>query len=200
MEIEQNNNQNKNKWIWIGLGAVLLICCCAAIAAGLVFRQIGQRVEEGMKTDPEGAAQAAHEIVDYTLPRGYQEQMSMNIMFYSFVVIAPESSGAGRPTIMLAQFQAGMDQEQMKQQLQQSAEQQYGRNGMEMRLVEVRETTIRGEETEVVIYEGTDENGYSMRQLITAFPGKDGNAMLMIMGDPEYWNENEINQFIESIH
>jgi hypothetical protein len=36
--------------------------------------------------------------------------------------------------------------------------------------------------------------------LVTAFPGKDGNAMLMIMGAPEYWNGNEINQFIESIH
>jgi hypothetical protein len=66
--------------------------------------------------------------------------------------------------------------------------------------VEVKEMTIRGEDTKVVIYEGTDEDGHILRQLVTAFPGKDGNAMLMIMGAPEYWNGNEINQFIESIH
>ena len=198
MTIEQGSNNNR--WIWIGLGAAILFCCCAVIVAGLVFGQIGQRVQEGMKTDPESAAQAAHVIADYTLPRGYQEQMAMDILFYSFVVIAPESEGAGRPIIMLAQFQAGMDQDQMQQQLQQSAEQQYGRNGLEMRLVEVKEITIRGEETEVVIYEGTDDEGRTLRQLVTAFPGKDGSAMLMIMGAPEYWNENEINQFIESIH
>lgn len=198
MEAEQSNN--KNKWIWIGLGAAVLFCCGTVLVAGLVFGKIGQTVQRGMKTDPEGASQAAHEIADYTLPDGYQEQMAMDIMFYSFVVISPEQTGSGGPTIMLAQFQAGVDQEQMRQQLQQSAEQQYGRNGLEMKLVEVKEMTIRGEETEVVTYEGTDNEGRTLRQLVTAFPGKDGNAMLMIMGSPEDWNDDEINQFIESIH
>jgi hypothetical protein len=198
MEAEQGNNPNK--WIWIGLGAAVLFCCGTVLVAGLVFGKIGQSVQKGMKTDPESASQAAHEIADYTLPSGYQEQMAMDIIFYSFVLIAPESEGSGSPMIILAQFQAGMDQEQMQQQLQQSAEQQFGRNGLEMKLVEVKEMTIRGEDTKVVIYEGTDEDGHILRQLVTAFPGKDGNAMLMIMGAPEYWNGNEINQFIESIH
>ena len=53
---------------------------------------------------------------------------------------------------------------------------------------------------DVAIYEGTDANGSTMRQLLTTFPGKNGTAMLMIMGSPTYWNEEEINQFIESIH
>ena len=60
--------------------------------------------------------------------------------------------------------------------------------------------TIRGEDVEVTTYEGTDNNGFTMRQLITTFPGKDGTAMLMVMGAAQAWNEQEINKFVESIH
>jgi hypothetical protein len=60
--------------------------------------------------------------------------------------------------------------------------------------------TIRGEEVEVVTYEGADESGNTMRQVITTFPGKNGTAMLMIMGDPQNWDKEEIDTFIESIH
>lgn len=198
-----NEPGNKNKWIWIGLGAALLFCCCAVLAAYLVFRQAGQTLQDGMKTDPESAAQAAHKIADYDLPPGYQEQMSMDILFYSFVVIAPDTDTqpTTSPLIMLAQFsQTGMDREQMEQQLRQAFEQQSGQRGADMQVVEVKNMVIRGEEVEVTIFEGTDTDGYVMRQLITSFPGKDGTAMLMIMGSPSAWDDNMIDDFIESIH
>jgi len=197
-----NEPGNKNKWIWIGLGAALLFCCGAALVAFLVFRQAGQKIQEGMKTDTESAAKAAHQIADYDLPPGYQEQMSMDILFYSFAVIAPEgTSQSTSPTIMLAQFsQAGVNREQMEQQLRQSFEQQYGRGGADMQVVEVKKMVIRGEEVDVTIFEGTDSKGYVMRQLITSFPGKNGTAMLMVMGSPSTWDDKLIDDFIESIH
>lgn len=197
-----NEPGNKNKWIWIGLGAALLFCCCAVVAAILVFRQAGKTIEDGMKTDPESAAQAARKIADYDLPPGYQEQMSMDIMFYSFVIIAPDTDAQATtsPIIMLAQFsQAGMDRQQMEQQLRQAFEQQSGQRGADMQVVEVKNMVIRGEEVEVTIFEGTDTNGYVVRQLITSFPGKDGTAMLMIMGSPSAWDDKVIDDFIESI-
>jgi hypothetical protein len=200
-----NQNQpatNKNKWIWIGLGAAAIFCCGAVLVAGLVFWQAGKKLQEGMKTDPEAAAEAAHQIVDYDLPEGYQEQVAMEILFYSFVVIAPEGSSgmSNGPVFMLAQFQSGMvNQEQMEQQLRQSLEQQAGNRGLDMELVKAEEKTIRGEETQVVTYEGTDENGNVFRQVITSFPGKDGTAMLMIMGPTELWDQDKVDAFIESI-
>lgn len=201
MTVNEQGNKN-TKWIWIGLGGAALFCLCAVVVAGFVINRVGQQVKEGFKTDPESAANAAHEIVDsYELPEGYSEQMAMNIMLYSFVMIAPDPSniGNGGPIIMLAQFQAGVDQEQMEQQLRQSFEQQAGNRGMDMRLVEVKKATIRGDETEIAIYEGSDQNGNSARQLITTFPGKNGNAMLMIMGDAREWDQDMIDDFIESI-
>jgi hypothetical protein len=197
---EQGTGSNNNKWIWIGLGAAVLLCCCAVIVAGLVFQQMGKKIQEGVKTDPASASKAAHEIVDYTLPDGYQEQMTMNIMIYTFVMITPTSSTTNEPIIMLAQFQAGVDEKQMEQQIRQSFEQQSGRRGMTMELKEVKKMTIRGEERQVAIYEGTDSNGTTMRQLIATFPGKNGTAMLMIMGTPTSWDDSKINKFIESIH
>jgi len=193
---------NNNKWIWIGLGAALLFCACAALVAFLVFRQAGQKIREGVKTDPEAAAKAAHEIVDaYELPAGYREQMAMDIVLYSVVVIAPEAGRAGNaPLIMLAQFsQIGTNRQQMEQQIRQAFEQQSGNRGLDMKLVEVKKMTIRGEEVQVTIFEGTDKNGYVLRQLLTSFPGKNGTAMLMIMGSPSAWDEEAFDDFLKSI-
>ena len=191
MTTTEANNKNKNKWIWIGLGAAVLFCCGTVLVAGLVFWQAGKKIQEGVSADPEAAAEAAHKIIDYDLPEGYQEQMAMEIVFYSFVVIAPEGSSgmSNGPVFMLAQFQSGMvNQEQMEQQLRQSLEQQSSHPGLSMELVKMEEQTIRGEQTQVATYEGTDENGNVLRQVITSFPGKDGTAMLMIMGPAELWD------------
>ncbi|HSB01035.1 MAG TPA: hypothetical protein VLE49_10325 [Anaerolineales bacterium] len=197
-------NKKSNKWIWIGLGGALLFCICAIGVAVFVFGRVGQQVKQGMKTDPEGAAKASHAIADYELPPGYQEQMAMDLFIYTMVFIGPESTGSSsssaQPLIMLAQFKAGADQQQMEQQIRQSFEQQSGQRGFTMKIVETRKMTIRGQEVEVITYEGTNGSGDVMRQLITTFPGKGGTAMLMIMGDPQHWDKEELDKFVESIH
>jgi hypothetical protein len=203
MAVINDQGTKKTNWLWIGLGGAALFCLCAVAVAVFMFYRVGKQVAEGVKEDPESAAKAAHEIVDsYELPAGYQERVAMDIMFYSFVMIGPEdASTTDGPLIMLAQFSSGsgVSQEQMEQQLRQSFEQQAGNRGMNMQLVEVKKMTIRGDETDVAIYEGTDQNGNTVRQLLTSFPGKGGSAMLMVMGDAQDWDQTEIDNFIESI-
>ncbi len=197
-------NKKSNKWIWWALGGAALFCICAVGVAVFLFARVGQQIEKGMKTDPASAAKAGHAIADYTLPPGYQEQMAMDLFIYNMVFIAPSSTGStyssGKPIIMLAQFKAGADQQQMQQQIQQSFEQQSGQRGYSMKVVETKKMTIRGQEVTVITYEGTGENGAVLRQLITSFPGKGGTAMLMIMGEPQQWNKEEIDAFLASIH
>jgi hypothetical protein len=117
-------------------------------------------------------------------------------------MIGPENTETtNQPLIMLAQFDpVGTSQEQMEQQIRQSFEQQAGQRGLDMQLVEVENRIIRGEEVEVTTYEGSDRSGDVVRQLITSFPGKDGIAMLMIMGPAQGWDEQVIDDFIASIH
>lgn len=194
--------KKSNKGLWIGLGAAALFCLCAVAFAAVIFIRMGQQVQEGMKTDPHGAAQAAHAIADYELPEGYQEQFAMDFLTISMVFISPGEMGSfsSRPTIMLSQFKSFVDGEQAREQMRQSVEQQWGRRDLSMNLVERITVNIRGEETDLLIYEGADDSGIAMRQLVTYFPGKDGTAMLMVIGPIETWDEEAIDAFIESIH
>jgi hypothetical protein len=194
--VEEKKN---NRWIWIGVGGAFLFCLCAVAAAVLLFTNVQRQFEQGMKTDPASAAKAAREIADYELPPGYQEESALDFFIYTMVMISDPAT-PGKPLITLAQFQAGVDKEQMEQQLRQAAEQQGGQRGFTMTVVETKTMTIRGVETEVIIYEGTDQDGDVMRQLITTFPSKDGTAMLMIVGNAQSWDQEEIDTFLESIH
>jgi len=199
--VATNAQGNKNNWIWIGLGAAILFCGCAVLVAFLVFRQAGQKIKEGVKTDPQAASEAAHKIADYDLPPGYQEQMSMDVLFYSFVTIAPQTPSSGDAVIMLAQFnQPGLDQKQMEEQFRRSFEQQSGDRQINMKVVKVEKMTIRGDEVEVATYEGANQNGLAMRELITAFPGKTGTAILMVIGSAQAWDQKLIDDYLESIH
>jgi hypothetical protein len=49
----------------------------------------------------------------------------------------------------------------------------------------------------VTTFEGTDDNGFVMRQVLTTFPGKDGTALLMIMGPAQTWDKEEIDQLLD---
>src|SRR5512140_3036628 len=107
--------KKNNKWIWWGVGGAAVFCLCALAVGAFLVMRAGQKVAEGVKTDPESAAKAAHAIADYELPAGYQEQVSMDLFVYTMVLITPESTGTPSPTnkpvIMLAQFKAsGADQ------------------------------------------------------------------------------------------
>jgi hypothetical protein len=194
--------KSSNNRIWIGLGAAVLFCLCAVAFAAVIFIRMGKQFQQGMKADPQAAAETAHKIADYDLPPGYREEFAMNILTTSMVFMSPDApaSFSSGPMIMLAQFRTMGNEAQVKEQMQQSFEQQMGRRNLVMQLVETKKKTIRGEETDVAYYEGTDSNGTAMRQVITTFPGKGGIAMLMITGSAEGWDEEQINAFIESIH
>ena len=193
-----------NKWIWIGLGAATLFCLCAVGVAVLVFMRMGQQFKEGVKTDPQAASEAAHAIADYELPPGYEEKIAMDFFVYTMVMMGPEASttpsSAARPMIMLAQFQMATNQQQMEEQMRRSFEQQSGWRGLKMKVVDVKKMTLRGKEVDVTTFEGTDDNGFVMRQVLATFPGKDGTALLMIMGPAQTWDKEELDQFVESIH
>lgn len=195
---------SKNKWIWIGLAAAAVFCLCAVGTAVLVFMRVGQQFQEGINTDPQGAAEAAHEIADYELPEGYQEQFAMDLLAYSMVMIGRDAieidSSVRAPLIMLSQFGLATDPQQMEEQVRRSLEQQSGYGSLSMKVVEVRTMTIRGEEVDVTTLEGADDHGLVMRQLVATFPGKHGTAMLMIMGPTRYWDKEVIDRFVESIH
>jgi len=192
---------NKNRNIWIAVAVVGVLCLVACGVAFLVFRQVGTQVGEVFNTDPADVSAVSDKIAQYDLPPGYEAQMSMSLFVYDMVVIGSSQTGSSSMMIMLMQFNngAGLDQAQMEEQMRQAFEQQGGQPGMQMKVVETREETIRGEQVIVTISEGASQ-GITLRQWITVFKGNGGPTMLMIQGTTSDWDEELILNFIHSIH
>ena len=193
-----NNSNNKTTWIIVGVVAFL---CLAACGVGfLIFRQIGSQVAEGFKTDPAEVKAVSDKIANFDVPPGYSLQMSMSLFVYDMVAIAPDSPASSSMMIMLMQFNggAGMSREEMQEQMRQAYQQQGGQPGMQMRVVETREETIRGEQVTVTVSEGSSE-GFTYRQWMTVFTGNGGPTVLMIQGATADWDDEMIANFIHSI-
>ena len=193
----------KNKKIWIAFGVVIALCACTALGGYLLLREAGSRFSQAIKTDPAEVGQVGSKIADYTVPAGYVQQMAMSILGYDFVIIAQPNSGDGM-MIMLAGFNnnlsQGYDEKTFQEQMQRSLEQQSGRRGLNMKVVEVKKMTIRGKEVNVTILEGSDDSGVSLRQLIAIFPSKNGMGMVMIQSITDVWDQTVVDQFLQSIH
>jgi len=84
--------------------------------------------------------------------------------------------------------------------MQSSMGQAVSRNGMTITLVDTGSISVRGQTVILYVFEGTDAQGDRIREVVSdVFQGKNGNVMIMIMGDPGHWNQAELNRFLQSI-
>lgn len=189
---------DKNTKIALGLGAAVLFCLCAAGVAYLAFRTVVEKAKEAIVTDPAQVSTVADKIATYDIPEGYEEQMAMDFGLYRIVMLAPDLGN--QPMIMLMSYNAaGVDPEQMQQELQRSLEQQSGQPGISWTTVEERTVTIRGQEVSLIVREGRGDSGFAMRQMVTAFEGENGTVLVMIQGDAASWDDELIDEFLSSI-
>jgi hypothetical protein len=191
---------NKNRNIWIAVAIVGALCLVACGVAFLVLRQVGTKVTDSIKTDPADTQAVSDKIAQFDMPPGYKAQMAMSIIVYDLVAIAPSQTDSNGMFIMMMQFSssANLDQAQMEEQMRQAFEQQGGQPGAQMKVVETREETIRGEQVTVTISEGGSQ-GATLRQWVTVFKGNGGPTVLMIQGATSDWNDELIVNFIHSI-
>jgi len=151
-----------------------------------------------MKEDPQFAAQVAHTMIDYDLPPGYQEQRAMQVKtYYTFVIIASNDHPSDMITIQLASDLL-KDPEWGKGSQEQAA-QEFANLRYQTHTVSVKEVFVRNEPTELMILEGKDDNGIAIRQALTVFTGKNGNVLVIIVGDIETWDQAMVDQFLSSI-
>ena len=198
---------SKNTKIVLGIvGGVTALCVCICVGGWIALKISGKVLQETMVQDtPEEAAATAKEIIDYKLPTGYQEQMAMNMGFIQMITIADTQSTDtenARPLIMIASMSSDIeaDEEELRLQIQLSMQRSSNRQGYEMKLVEEQEVTISEQQVNLMIYEGVDEKGNPIKQIVSGlFDGKNSKVMLFIMGQESNWNQEEIDTFIASI-
>jgi hypothetical protein len=160
-------------------------------------------MENAIVENPAEASAIADEIADFTLPSGYSAEMAMGFAGIRMVVIGPENFGKSQGMIiMLMEYPAAFagNPEDMKQQMEDSLAQQSGIRARNMSEVYIEEVVINGEKVELAVTEGTDDTGNDIRQIIGLFESKSGApAMLMMMGDPNSWDTEAYNSFIQSM-
>lgn len=188
--------------IILGVAAVLLIACCGIGAAVSFFvpTVIERVAEESFTESPEKAAAIGQELLTYSLPAGYEEVMAMDLGFQMVVIAPPEESGRNMAIMLMGFPSAFMDEEEMRQQIQQSANDQTGGGIVNTQSVDTEEIIINGETTTLTTIVGTDEEGNVMRQATAPFISKDGGAgMLMIMGSDSNWDADAAGTFLNSL-
>jgi hypothetical protein len=199
--IQTTHMSRNTKIILIVVGALVVICL-GVCGVGYFFLQ--RTMSSVTSENPADAKRVAASIADYTLPEGYQELMGMDLFIYKLVMIAPERSqnpmNDGMVFMLMGTSAAGVNQADMERQMQQSFQQQFGRNGTSMEYVGQERVTIRGQEVTLNITESTVENSSGrMRQAMGTFNGKNGLVFVMVMGDASNWNDNLMREFLESI-
>jgi hypothetical protein len=190
---------SRNTKIVVGIiTGIVGLCCLIGVIAVLVLPRLASNFAEGVD-DPVAAAEVANSIVDYELPAGYEEQGSMNLFGFRMAFITGRNE---QSVIMLAEFPAALagDEEQMQEQMQEAFANQSGGQNVNLEFVGNEEITINGADATLATYEGSDDEGNRMRQIIGVFETKDGSpGMLMIVGDQDGWDEDGISRFIDSL-
>jgi len=185
------------KIILIIVCSVLLVCLLACGAGYIFFRNVGQNVMESAADTPEEAAAMGREIAEFTLPRGYKAQSGINLMGIKMVFYG-QSKDTDR-MIMLLEMPVNEElNDSSFEQMRTQMEQQSGRRMENVKTIQDRALTIRGKPGRVVIQEGT-AGETKMRQMMVAFQGKSGLALLMVTGASKGWDQSAYNKMIKSI-
>ncbi len=186
--------------IIIGIVAgVIVLCLAICVVGGFAATLLGRTVAQNVKADPAKAAQTASSIADITPPDNYQATTGFNMFGYTFVLY--EENGQASNNMVLMQMPTSSEiNEATIQQMQQAMERQAGRSMSNVHTVDSRSLTIRGKPAQEIIQEGTFANSSTaIRQMLVAFQGKGGVAMLMITGPADTWNQTAYDQMVSSI-
>jgi hypothetical protein len=187
----------KGKTVLIIIGILVGLCVCISACGLIAITQAGRIISSVATTDPIKAAGVAQGIVDYTLPEGYKEDTSVNILGMSMVLI---NSADGKQSFFLFQAPAGVQisKDQIEQQFRQLSKQS-GDSSTTLNPIGTRTVTIRGQSAEIAIYESTSSSGSTLHEEIGEFQGKNGPAFLMMMAPTDSWDQAAVDAFIQSM-
>lgn len=186
------------------VAGLIILCICGCIAGAVLMGTGGEAfMKYAVVNDPAQAASTANDILDYQLPSGYQESVAINLFIMKAVIITDANNMVSQPMIMIAEMPAyaQMDADTFRTQMMNGFNGAQGASFSNMTLTQQYSTTINNTEVPIFIYQGSDENGIAVRQLVSGmFPGKKGQIMLMIIGPSATWNQGTIDAFLQSIH
>ena len=191
------------KIVLIVVGSLLVVCaCCVGVFSVTGFwsaMNIANWADTNTTSDLYEVAPMIEEIATITLPDGFGSPYGMHVGEITSVGFASPSK---HTHILMTQFPQGTSSstEQMFQWIAQYSVNPESRwNEGRTTVVEEKPVTIRGEETTLIISEGTSSDGTQYRSAVATFQGRGGPALVMIAGPMEEWNPDMVDAFISSI-
>ena len=194
---------NTTKTILIIAGSLLLVCvCCVGVfSATGVWSAIryANWAETNTTRDLYEVAPMIEEIATITLPDGFGSPYGMHFGEITSVGFASQSKNTH---LLLTQFPQGTSvntKEMFKLMTQYSLNPESRWNEGRTTVIEEKPVVIRGEQTNLVVSEGTSSDGTQYRSAVVTFQGNKGPALLMIAGPVEEWDSQMVEDFIASI-
>jgi hypothetical protein len=186
----------------VGCAGVLIILCLCIGVGWAVAERVAQPVLMFLTqaTDnPQEINQIGQEILDYRLPERYDGQFGVD--FLGIQLAGFGSEDPTDPEIMLMQLPDyfGLSPVEMENQLKQWLQNQRGQERVQMVAVDTLTVDIKDQRVKLMVGEGRNANGITFRQISGAFRGKNGVALLMIMGEKEKWDQRPVNMFFNSL-
>ena len=183
-----------------GLGILFTCCIASAVLFGFARQMFTGFIENNVLIPTEEVAAFGKSIIDYELPENYSEQMGMRMFGTEFIMIGA-TDGNSDTFFMVGQFgfSEELNETEMRLQFESSLAQGNFFETGTLEFIESREITVNGITKSLEIYEGLSESGDELRQASTIFDTAQGHGILMIMGSVEGWDEEAVNQFLESI-
>ncbi len=193
---------NRTTKIVLGIvGGILLLCCIVGGVILLLLPRFAENVADEILIEDSGeAAEIGQTIAEYELPTGFVEEGAMSLFGINMVFAAANSGEGGAIMMMSFPEELAGNEAEMQRQMEDSFRDQSGRQNVQLIFKESQEITINGEAATLSIYEGTDENGVSIRQASAVFQTKeDGPGMLMIFAPLSSWEDGRFDGFFGSI-
>ncbi len=180
-----------------GVLGVLSVCCAGGVVLAPNLRRIVQATL--WKTDTRLAAQAAHEMVDYDLPPNYQELKVLSVQDKAVQVIIANRARPG-DMIYLESVQDGIfAEDEWQASYETRLAREMGDRRYNTRASGTQPAAVRGQPAMLRLFEGPDENGRAVRQVVCGFSGKNGDVLLAIVAGQDSWDQAMVDNFIRSI-
>lgn len=162
----------------------------------LAFLLTACGVNATINTNAGKVASVAAEIADFDLPAGYNPEFSANLEGYTLVSYNPND---GHSHLYLIQSEKEADSVKLASMVGQIAPGSYDPQ-TRMTIIETRPIIVREQEVTIYISEGITSEGETYRQMMLAFQGNGGPALVMLSEPVVRWNQEKVDAFVASIH
>jgi len=191
------------KTILMVIGSILLVCGC--ITAGIFatglwsFSRFVNFTERRVSESPQVAVRFGSEIADFEVPEGFASPYGVHI---GDMTLVGYKSPSEKSLLLLAQFPKGtsINVDEMLRIIEEgSGDPNSIWYKTETTIIEQKAVTIRGQECNLSISEGTSSDGVELRMATAKFEGRGGPSLVMVAGPMDEWDDEMIENFISSI-